>query len=48
MFDLGEGTYATVYLGESLLTGKPVALKVSLEIPNRIEQLISSGNKIRT
>jgi len=27
MFDLGEGTYATVYLGESLLTGKPVALK---------------------
>jgi cyclin-dependent kinase 17 len=27
MFDLGEGTYATVYLGESLLTGKLVALK---------------------
>lgn len=27
IFDLGEGTYATVYLGKSLLTGKNVALK---------------------
>ncbi|KAI1710560.1 protein kinase domain-containing protein [Ditylenchus destructor] len=27
IFDLGEGTYATVYLGKSLLTGKSVALK---------------------
>lgn len=28
ILDLGEGTYATVYLGKSLLTGKSVALKV--------------------
>lgn len=28
IFDLGEGTYATVWLGRSLLTGKSVALKV--------------------
>ncbi|KAL7080524.1 hypothetical protein ACQ4LE_000816 [Meloidogyne hapla] len=27
IFDLGEGTYATVYLGKSLLTGNNVALK---------------------
>ncbi|KAI6175657.1 Protein kinase domain-containing protein [Aphelenchoides bicaudatus] len=27
IFDLGEGTYATVWLGRSLLTGKSVALK---------------------
>jgi hypothetical protein len=27
IFDLGEGTYATVFLGQSLLTGKSVALK---------------------
>uniref|UniRef100_A0A915N1B1 Protein kinase domain-containing protein n=1 Tax=Meloidogyne javanica TaxID=6303 RepID=A0A915N1B1_MELJA len=27
IFDLGEGTYATVYLGQSLLTGRSVAMK---------------------
>jgi cyclin-dependent kinase 17 len=27
IFDLGEGTYATVFLGQSMLTGKSVALK---------------------
>uniref|UniRef100_A0A1I7RHA7 cyclin-dependent kinase n=1 Tax=Bursaphelenchus xylophilus TaxID=6326 RepID=A0A1I7RHA7_BURXY len=27
IFDLGEGTYATVWLGKSLLTGKSVAMK---------------------
>jgi cyclin-dependent kinase 17 len=32
IFDLGEGTYATVWLGRSLLTGKSVALKVLIII----------------
>lgn len=30
MFDIGEGTYATVSFGKSLLNGKSVALKVRI------------------
>ena len=46
-FDLGEGTYATVYLGKSLLTGKSVALKVSFENFDQSHSKKNSMKKIK-